>query len=926
MDCTQIAIFLKGQEKTGSIAEFEMNQQKCYIRFVGSEKLYQYDVDSVQIYELQGTVDVGDKRVLYKNGSVCDVKRVLDFGEYYRFVHSNTLSQLYPKEDVEILESCQKSPVDVLIAYFNEAANVKDDTKQGDESINHIKMQYDRMKHIDSNSVLAQYFEPNEKNMCSYPLPSVVIYPFGLNQSQKTAVEQALQSQISIIQGPPGTGKTQTILNILSNLILQKKTVTVVSNNNTAVSNIIEKLDKKDLSFFTALLGKNDNIEKFVQGQTGEYPSMVQWQRCPKDIEQLRQEIPQILQTLTENIKHQNRIAEINQQLLQLEPELYYFTQCYNSYRNQRIESLDPLKKLNSRQILSIWLDYENHTEQQKRLTLLKKICITLKFDVHAIHLFMHNPEVVIPYLQNQFYTKLQWELTTEKQSLENRLKRYSFLETMQQLTDKSLQLLYAQLSSRYPWQSQRRKFDKNTLKSSWKVFIQEYPVVFSSTHSIKKTLNQFCPDYLFDYIIIDESSQVDLRTAVLSLACAKNVVIVGDDKQLPPVLTTVERQEFETIEQDKFSGSKYGCYMVSKESLMSSALQVWNFAPTTLLREHYRCHPKIINFCNQKFYDGQLIIMTEDNKKTDALKLYFTRPGNHARHHQNQRQIDIIQQEILPTFQPEQYSSIGIIAPYADQIRKIQTDLGEPFEIATVHSFQGREKDTIIISSVDNQITKFVDDPQLLNVAISRAIQSLVVVVSPDPKNETTNYGHLMRYIQYNQCEIVQSKVYSVFDLLYRQYTEQRKKFLEKHKRISAYNSENLLYGLLQDILSQSDFSLLDCACHVSLINLIPIHSTNSVFTPEEKEFIKNKNSHVDFLVFQEMDKFPLLAIEVDGVSYHSSSVQKNRDEKKNRILEKSGIKLLRLSTDGSNEKQKIQAALLEAMAPSLKIGKEQG
>lgn len=61
---------------------------------------------------------------------------------------------------------------------------------------------------------------------------------------------------ISVIQGPPGTGKTQTILNILANLItLQHKSVAVVSNNNDAVKNVIQKLTESGYGFLTAQLG-----------------------------------------------------------------------------------------------------------------------------------------------------------------------------------------------------------------------------------------------------------------------------------------------------------------------------------------------------------------------------------------------------------------------------------------------------------------------------------------------------------------------------------------------------------------------------------------------------------------------------------------------------------------------------------------------
>ncbi|WP_404830156.1 AAA domain-containing protein [Segatella bryantii] len=49
------------------------------------------------------------------------------------------------------------------------------------------------------------------------------------------------------------------------------------------------------------------------------------------------------------------------------------------------------------------------------------------------------------------------------------------------------------------------------------------------------------------------------------------------------------------------------------------------------MLREHYRCHPKIINFCNQEFYDGKLIIMTKDRGEKDVLMAIMSLPSLYA-------------------------------------------------------------------------------------------------------------------------------------------------------------------------------------------------------------------------------------------------------------------------------------------------------
>ena len=333
-------------------------------------------------------------------------------------------------------------------------------------------------------------------------------------------------------------------------------------------------------------------------------------------------------------------------------------------------------------------------------------------------------------------------------------------------------------------------KFDRLLCGGIWCIVQLEYEFLEEEkSTSPKGTLSI---EHIYDYLIVDEASQVDLATGVLAFSCARNIVIVGDLKQLPNVLTEDDIRTSDAIWQ-KYSLDER--YRFSTHSLLSSALEIWQDAPVTLLREHYRCHPKIINFCNQKFYHGQLIVMTKDHDEPDVLTMYRTIAGNHARGHLNQRQIDVIQQEVLPRLHQQNFQSIGIITPYRDQVTAIRKQLGDTYEVDTVHKFQGREQDAIILTSVDNVITDFVDDPHMLNVAVSRAVHSLAVVTSQDPRNDQTNYGDLTRYIEYNNFEVIQSQVYSVFDMLYQGYAEQRRAYLQKHKRVSEYDSENLMY-----------------------------------------------------------------------------------------------------------------------------------
>lgn len=211
--------------------------------------------------------------------------------------------------------------------------------------------------------------------------------------------------------------------------------------------------------------------------------------------------------------------------------------------------------------------------------------------------------------------------------------------------------------------------------------------------------------------------------------------------------------------------------------------------------------------------------------------------------------------------------------------------------------------------NEISSIFMEFTDNVHMLNVAVSRAVHSLAVVTSQDPRNDQTNYGDLTRYIEYNNFEVIQSQVYSVFDMLYQGYAEQRRAYLKKHKRISEYDSENLMYSVIQEVLSEEAFSSIGCAVHVSLATLVKNYEP---LTEKERKYARNPLTHVDFLLFNQMDKQPVLAIEVDGTGFHEAgSKQAERDMKKNSILEKCAVTLLRLRTDGSGEKEKIKNAL---------------
>ena len=226
-------------------------------------------------------------------------------------------------------------------------------------------------------------------------------------------------------------------------------------------------------------------------------------------------------------------------------------------------------------------------------------------------------------------------------------------------------------------------------------------------------------------------------------------------------------------------------------------------------------------------------ISMTQDRGEKDTLTLIETNQGNHCRDHINQRQIDAMEQDALPLLTGIPPEEIGIVTPYKDQVAEIEKQLGNSkIEVHTVHKFQGREKNVIVLTTVDDIITDFSDDPYLLNVAVSRAKKRLLLVASGNDQPADSNIGDLISYIRYNNYQVIQSKIYSVFDLLYQQYTESRISYLKKHPHVSEYDSENLMYGAICDLLKERPQLSLSVICHQPLNMACPFtnRSLNNV------------------------------------------------------------------------------------------------
>lgn len=878
-------------------------------------KSYNYGADKVQYYPLLWKRE----NVIYENGKLNKKYNEVDnYGRYLIFRGKESCS--LPIENNTNIEICaiknNTNQTESVINYFKktlkESGAVSFDTQSeeiGSENPNQISAEIllralDDIDISESRSAFSNYIDGI--NPALHAPKETPIYPFGCNESQKLAVETALTNSISIIEGPPGTGKTQTILNIIANLIVQNKTVAIVSNNNAAVSNVLEKLVKHGYGMLVASLGNNDNKASFfnnLEKQTVNQDFEVSGDR----LEKTKNEIQILDSTLVKCFQYRNKLAILKTELSDAEIEFNHvkaeqpLRQDIQSILNKKL-----YRKWNFKTTLKL-KNLLSSIDLTNKLSIINKLRLALQYGLFDFNSIPQYSEEFPIYINHKFYELYIKKIKNEILEVENWLASNNEEAGLKYFIEASKEIFNGVLFKKYS-HLEKAAFHLKDYRNQFDAFIKHYPVVLSSTLSLHTSIPK---GYLFDYLIIDESSQVDIIKSAICFSCCRNVVVVGDSMQLAHI---VDEQQKYVAEQFHAEYNISPAYDYVKQNILTSLKRLYrDNVKSVLLKEHYRCHPAIIGFCNKKYYDNQLVIMTSAGSHPFRIIETNISGGNV---NYNQRQIDETDFYIRKNYSTD-FTKVGVIAPYRKHADMLQKQLPDGTEADTIHKFQGREKDVIIFNTVKNNIEAFIDNPNLINVAVSRAVKEFIVVKPASMElPHGTNIGDMIRYICYTTDPnetIIQGSICSVFDLLYKEYNKVFTSFLLSNQHIGGSAAEMIIHKLLSEniLLNNTQFSSIDMAREYKLSDLI---RNFQPFSKDEITYIRN-NSRIDFLLYNKIDKTPVLAIEVDGVAFHRNKLQQERDSKKNHILEMIGLPLLRLSTDGHQEETRIVESLSVAM-----------
>ena len=301
-----------------------------------------------------------------------------------------------------------------------------------------------------------------------------------------------------------------------------------------------------------------------------------------------------------------------------------------------------------------------------------------------------------------------------------------------------------------------------------------------NSTDSLVKTK--------FDLVIIDEAGHATFAETVIPMCFAKKVLLIGDDKQLPPILGD-DLPCHVNMSQNCLSGVnglKFDCWF--EYSLFSYLWQDKNLElPHLMLDTQFRMHPDIGTFISTAFYEGKLKNGTKAKDRQFSFTP-FVKPvcvvstsrrknrfdDSAGTSYFNELEIALVVQTVRAlansldahSSSEKQVISLAVITPYAKQVERLRKKLTPFFNsnplldfsnehVASVDKFQGSERDIIITSFVrspklcpacngrpGNKLCKscqgkghkggkltFVQDLKRMNVAFSRARRQLILI-----------------------------------------------------------------------------------------------------------------------------------------------------------------------------------------------------
>ena len=619
------------------------------------------------------------------------------------------------------------------------------------------------------------------------------VTPLALSDSQEQVIKNIENNKFIAVQGPPGTGKSQTIVNLAAHLIANGKTVLVASRMDKAVDVVADRLNSLGAPFLALRAGRL-NYQKQLSNQLNDLLNN------NVDIDNDYED--SLFADVDDMKNHINLIREYeakSEQIIKLENSWTNLSadveeQDKSIGKREFIKSI--LKKSEIESILAIIATLEKNIEKTgffanianfSSVNKLKKILKLKDFEVNYENLGRLKSELEV--------SAMIWKLRKIEADIQKTGNLHVLSEQIRQMKKKQKPLAINILKGRRRESIKellRDQVKRNRLKvhaksilnrsqnhqnkilesEDFRPLLDAFPCWCVTTYAISGSM-PLRPG-MFDVAIIDEASQCDIASCFPILFRAKRAVIVGDDKQLPH-LSFLEKAKEQSFLTQYGIPDKYQLMWRFRTNSMFDLADYYSLN-SVMLDEHFRSLPPVIDFSNKEFYGGRIRIMKKDVGEEQVLETVFVPDGkvdNDATRNLPEiealvkRLYDIVVEDERKN--PDNPVSIGVISPFRAQVEQLKISISKvlsdhmlrkhQIEVGTAHTFQGDERDIILMSwafapnSFPQSLT-FLQKPNLFNVAITRARYKVINFVSRNPKDiQEGLFRDYMSYIEeYNE------------------------------------------------------------------------------------------------------------------------------------------------------------------------------
>ncbi|WP_257202842.1 AAA domain-containing protein [Corynebacterium cystitidis] len=608
---------------------------------------------------------------------------------------------------------------------------------------------------------------------------------FPLTPSQRAALHATLRSDsgdITAVSGPPGTGKTTLLQAVVANLITQRALdeaapplIVGTSTNNQAVTNIIESFASVTKTDFGPLdhrwLPTADLDDTPLQGLAVFCPSVARIKNAKKKY-------------LVEQTRKEHTYSEYSRP--------FYIAMAIDYYLKRASKFFPDATTVKQAQ-LQMHMSLKN--VDRIRSALLKAMANTsgrtLERELHSLVAELKN----LPFFQDDQRV--------------DQIASCSSLADLDKLLDITVRYVEFWLAVHYfeaQWlelgeneefipEEDRWKNDSHVMENYWNQAPLITPCFVMTCYQVPRYFQLYTPsnsrdEYAFgriDLLIVDEAGQVDSPVGLANFSLAKRALVVGDEKQLSPVwsldgVTDCAEAKWFDISEDAWRTqlTPRGLTGSHPSSLMKAAATAskYTYGETgkeqhgLFLAEHFRCHPRIIGYCNELLYDDSLEPkrLPEDSKLDQVSEPFIFQeiPGSTDNRsgvsRENCTEAVAIARWILNNFgkyfeiydehvddpnkrvSPEKL--VGVVTPFSAQAKLIKKvikseslrrddpnlpdEIWKKITVGTAHALQGAERPIVLFSPTygeNSPQSGFIDSNlELINVAVSRAKDMFVV------------------------------------------------------------------------------------------------------------------------------------------------------------------------------------------------------